>query len=264
MNYRIESLLSARLFLFAQHDQGRLYFLSNITGHISLYAINHGGSVPEPLIPAHIALQNPELIGGYSYFVFPGIGKILVMIDHDGDENYQPMLIPLSGGFPEPAFDNFFVNHRVHLGICDKARNVVYLLAERRDVPLQETYRGDLKTGKLTKIAESAWGMLPIAHNKNHSMVLLEEGYTTGDSALYLVKGNTRKVVYGKPLELRAEGETVPLNGLGSAEFSPSGKGAIVSSAVFEDTYDLSYLRFTRPGELTPVKISGIKHRGDG
>ena len=31
------------------------------------------------------------------------------MIDHDGDENYQPFVIPLEGGFPEPlaaeAFD---------------------------------------------------------------------------------------------------------------------------------------------------------------
>ncbi len=46
MNYRIESLLSARLFLFPQHDQGRLYFLSNITGHISLYVHEFGWFSP--------------------------------------------------------------------------------------------------------------------------------------------------------------------------------------------------------------------------
>ena len=157
MNYRVESLLSARLFLFPQHAEGRIYFLSNLSGHLSLYAMNYGGSMPEPLLPPNIALQNPELIGGYSYYVFPKLKKILVMIDHDGDENYQPMLIPLDGGFPEATFDNYFANYRVHLGPCDKARNIVYFLAERRDAPLQETYRANLKTGELTKLGESPW-----------------------------------------------------------------------------------------------------------
>src|SRR5664279_6223088 len=104
MSPRIESLLSARLFLSPQLVGDRIYFLSNLSGQLSLYCMNYGGSVPEPLLPSHIALQNPELIGGYSFKVFPNIGKILVMIDNNGDENYQPMLIPVNGGFPEPAF----------------------------------------------------------------------------------------------------------------------------------------------------------------
>jgi len=93
----IQSLLSARLFLFPQHEQGRLYFLSNISGRLSLYVMDDGGSIPEPLLPPNIALQNPELIDGYSYCALPKIGKILIMIDRDGDENYQPMVIPLTG-----------------------------------------------------------------------------------------------------------------------------------------------------------------------
>jgi len=60
MNYRVESLLSARLFLFPQHADGRIYFLSNLSGHLSLYAMNYGGSMPEPLLPPNIALQNPD------------------------------------------------------------------------------------------------------------------------------------------------------------------------------------------------------------
>jgi pimeloyl-ACP methyl ester carboxylesterase len=264
MDYQIESLLSARLFLFPQYDQRKLYFLSNFSGHNSLYVMDHSGSVPEPLIPPQIALQNPELIGGFSYFVFPRINKILVMIDNDGDENYQPMLIPMTGGIPKPAFDNYFVNHRVHLGLCDKSKNIVYLFAECRDAPVQETYRGDLKTGKLSKIAESPWGMYPAAYNKDHSMVLLLEGYTTGDSTLYLLKGNKCKVIYGKPLDQRANGESIPLNGLGSAEITSSGKGAIVSSAILDDTYSIGYIRFKKPGELVPVNVQGIKHKGAG
>ena len=97
MSYRVESLLSARLFVVPQYADGRVCFLSNLSGHLSLYAMSFGGSVPEPLLPPHIALQNPELIGGYSFYVFPRIDRVLVMIDRDGDENYQPTLIPLEG-----------------------------------------------------------------------------------------------------------------------------------------------------------------------
>ena len=87
MNYRIEPMLSARLFMFPQHVAGRIYFLSNLSGHLSLYAMDHGGSVPEPLLPPNIALMNPDLVGGGSFNVFPRLGKILVMMDHDGDEH---------------------------------------------------------------------------------------------------------------------------------------------------------------------------------
>jgi dipeptidyl aminopeptidase/acylaminoacyl peptidase len=256
--------MSARLFLFAQHVAGRLYFVSNLSGHLSLYAMEYGGSVPEPLLPPHLALHNPDLVGGYSYCAFPRIGKILVMLDHDGDENYQPMLIPMDGGFPEPSFRDFFAKYRVHLIECDKKKNVVYLAADRRDIALIETYRGDLKTGELVKMAESPWGMYPLAHNRNHSRALLLEQYLTGDDVLFLAKGGATEVLYGTTLSERKEGEPVKLNGLSSGAFAPSGRAALVSSAVFADSFSLGYIRFARPGIISPVKISGIVHKGMG
>ena len=264
MNYRVESLMSARLFVAPQFADERIFFLSNISGHLSLYAMYYGGSVPEPLLPPHIALQNPHLIGGYSFYAFPEINKVLVMIDHDGDENYQPMLIPLDGGFPEPAFDNFFKDYRVHLGECDREKSIVYLVAERRDKPMQETYRGDLKTGKLTKIVESEWGYGVTGYSNGHKRLLLGTGYGVGDSVLYLWNNGEKKVIYGKPLEDRAAGEVVPLNGLGGSVFAPSGKGTIVTSAVFEDTFSLGYIDFKKPGVLKPVKLKGVVHSGVG
>ena len=48
---RIESLLAARLFLAPQLVGDRIYFLSNLSGRLSLYVMDHGGSVPEPLLP---------------------------------------------------------------------------------------------------------------------------------------------------------------------------------------------------------------------
>ncbi len=264
MSYRVESLMSARLFMFPQHVAGRIYFVSNLSGHLSLYVMSYGGSVPEPLLPPNLALQNPELVGGYSYCVYPRLDKILVAIDHDGDENYQPMLIPVDGGYPEPAFENYFANYRVHLGPCDIQRNMVYLGAERRDAPVFETYRGDLKTGKLTKLAESQYGYFPAGHNRNHKQALLVESYTAGDNVLYLHTVDGLKLLYGKPLTDRTQGEEVPLTGITSAEFAPSGKGIVVCSAVFEDTYSLGYIKLTKPGSMKPIKIKGLEHKGVG
>lgn len=261
---RIESLLSARLFVFPQLVGDRIFFLSNLSGHLSLYAMNYGGSVPEPLLPPHIALQNPELIGGNSYYVFPNLGKILVMLDQNGDENYQPMLIPIDGGFPEPAFDNKLKDHRVHLTLCDIETDLVYFSAERRDKAVSEAYRGDLAGNKLTKLAESEWGAFPSAHNADHSKVLLGDGYTVGDSVLYLLEGKKKTVLYGKPIEKRKAGEQVPLTGIGATDFTASGEGVLLTSSVFEDTYSLGYIALAEPGVLKPVKVKGIQHEGVG
>ena len=98
----------------------------------------------------NLALQNPHLIGGLSFYVFAQAGKILVMLDHDGDENYVPMYIPLGGGFPEPAFGGQLAANRVHgirAAVIDDAADAalarahndlnVLSLAARRVVPAE-------------------------------------------------------------------------------------------------------------------------------
>ena len=264
MSQRIESLLSARLFLFPQLVGDSIYFLSNLSGQLSLYCMSYGGSVPEPLLPSNIALQNPDLIGGFSFKVFPNLGKILVMIDNNGDENYQPMLISMNGGFPEPAFDNFFQHHRVHLTLCDNESDIVYFSAERRDVPLSEAYRGDLASNKLTRLTESKWGAYPTAHSADHSKVLIMDTYTVGDNVLYLVEGIKKSILFGKPQYKRKSTEKVQLNGIGSAAFLEDGSGVLVISSIFEDTYSIGYINFEQPGTMQSVQVKGIQHSGAG
>jgi len=261
---RIESLLSARLHLSPQIAGDRIYFISNLSGRLNLYAMYYGGSVPEPLLPSNIALQNPELIGGFSYFVFPLLDKILVMLDHDGDENYQPVLIPIEGGFPELAFDNFFEKFRVHLTECDIDKNIVYFNAERRDKGIQEAYRGNLLTNKVEKLMESEWGAWPVGPNQDHAQVFTVDSYTTGDSVLHLLVGDKKKVLLGKPIDQRAADEVVPPNGLGSVDWTPDGMGVLVTSAVFDDHYSIGLLDPSKPGEITPVGLEGIVHTGSG
>ena len=262
---RIESLLSARLFLRPRLVGGRLYFLSNLSGRLSLYAMDEGGSIPEPLLPADIALQNPMLLGGEPYAVFPALGKILVMIDRDGDENYQPMLIPLDGGFPEPAFGDAFDGWRVHMPKYDAERNVVYLNAESRSESLHVAWRGRLDAGSLEKLGESKWEAWIDGVNADHTKAILLDRYTMGDHVLYLWReGEGVSLLYGKPLEERTEGEKVPLNAIFDCHFTAGDRGLLFITALYEDTYGLGYLDLEDPREVKPVEISGTVHKGVG
>ena len=264
--FRIESLLSARLFLSPQLVGQRLYFLSNLSGHLSLYAMNFGGSVPEPLLPSNIALQNPELIGGHSFQVFLKLGIILVMIDRDGDENYQPMLVPLEGGFPEPAFGSQLDNTRVHLGHIDVEAGKVYMAVESRVEEKVSTMVGDLATGKLTVMSEGQWESFPLDVAPNHQTVLLGEGYTMGDSVIFRWNPGQveRQVLLGVPIEQRQPDQPVAPNGVVDAKFTADGAGILLLCALYEDTYSPAYLDLQHPGEVQPVKLEGAVHQGVG
>ena len=266
MKYRIESLLAARQFLVPQIVGSRIYFISNLSGHMSLYAMDHGGSVPEPLLPPHIALQNPHLMNGNSFFVFPDLGKILVMIDQDGDENYQPKFIPIDGGFPEDPFDDFFKDYRVHVGDCDIENNLAFFFAESRKEPMNVTFKANLKSLKIDQIAESVYGLYPDAKTKDYSKLILVEGYSPGDHVVYQwEKGrDTLELIYGKPLSERTEGEEVPPNGIGAGHYVRDNQSIFFHTTLFEDTGGLGYLDFSNPDDVKPMQITGLVHSGTG
>jgi pimeloyl-ACP methyl ester carboxylesterase len=264
MTARIESFLSARLHLSPQLAGDRIYFVSNLSGRLSLYVMYYGGSVPEPLLPPHLALQNPDLVDGYLFYVFPQLEKILVMLDHDGDENFQPMLIPINGGFPEPVFEGFLVNHRVHLTHCDIKKNIVYLNAERRDKGVQEAFQGDLRTNKLIKLDESEWGAFPSTPNTSHDRIMIGDGYSAGDVVIWMLENGKKTLLFGKPIELRKQGELVPLSGLGASVWTPSEKSILLICALFDDKYSLGVIDVSIPGEIKPVALKGVKHAGIG
>jgi len=263
---QIESMLSARLFLRPQLVGNRIYFLSNLSGHISLYAMDYGGSVPEPLLPPQIALQNPHLIGGKSFYVFPGMKKILVMIDHDGDENYQPMLIPIDGGFPERAFGDQLSDYRVFLSKCDPDRNIVYLGAESHTQQVVVACQGNLNTGELVKLGESQWGFAALEANANHTKVVLRDDYTIGDNVLYLWERGapSKSLLYGVPLEMRQPDQQVPLNAFFTPSFTKEDTRLLVGTALFSDTLGLGYLDLKDPSEVKSVSIDNLPHKGLG
>jgi len=263
--YRIEALLSARLFLRPARVNDRIYFLSNLSGHNSLYAMDHGGSVPEPLLPPNIVLQNTHLIGGESFAVFKDLGKILVMIDRDGDENYLPMEIPISGGFPQPAFNNFFENTRCHLGKIDAKKNLCIIAAESREEGMVRTYLCRMDSGEVEEIYASPYGGYPGATNEDYSRMVLVEGYMVGDTVAYLwEKGKDIQVLYGKPLEDREEGEEMPLIAFGGGFFTTGEAGLVFANALFRDTYGLGHLPLENPDDVNEVPFAGLAHTGAG
>src|SRR5207245_5261868 len=98
-----ESLLSARLLLAPKIVRDKVFFLSDFSGVLSLYSMDKKGSIPQPLLPGGRALVNPHLMDGHNFYVLPKLGKVLVMMDKLGNENYEPSVIAGGGGNGEPG-----------------------------------------------------------------------------------------------------------------------------------------------------------------
>jgi acetyl esterase/lipase len=263
--YRIESLLSARQFIHPQVVGDRLYFISDLSGRLSLYVMGVRGSVPEPLLPPDIALPNPHhLDHAVAFQVLPKLGQILLMLDRDGDENYQPMFLPIDGGRPEPVFGDRFAGQQVFCAFCDAERLLALFTVDPRTSPIYTTLRADLRTLETVDLGSSMYANVPAGHNADLTTVVLADQYTFGDTALYLWREGEgeRRLLFGKPIDQRAPGELVPPNGTGIAY--PLERGVFCTSALFDDSYGLAYFPYDDSAAIQPVAISGLAHSGAG
>jgi dipeptidyl aminopeptidase/acylaminoacyl peptidase len=262
---RIEALLSARLFVEPQLHDDRITFVSNLSGHLSLYAMDATGGVPEPLLPPQMALQNPELVGGELFHVLRSLGQIVVMIDSDGDENYVPHVVPVDGGFPEPLAPETFAGGRSHLVHVDDETEIAYFAVESRQEPATTAVRVHLATHAAETLWTSRYGGFVAAWTPDHSRVVLTDGYTMGDTVLYDVDdAGARAMLYGTPIEERDPSVEYPLTGFRSAYGTASGSGVLVVTTVFENTGSLAFLELARPDHLDPVTVDGLVHDGVG
>jgi pimeloyl-ACP methyl ester carboxylesterase len=261
---RIESLLAARIFVQPELARDRVYFVSNLSGRLSLYAMDAAGGVPTPLLPPRLALQNPELIGGRLFHIQPDLGLIVVMVDHDGDENYEPHVIPLEGGFPEPLAPDAFRDRRSHLVNVDHATGIAYFAAESRTESMIHALRLDLRSGSVEAIGQSPYGAFPEAWLPDHSRVVLSDEYLAGDVMLYEQNDGRRSVLYGTPLDEREEARDYPPSGIRSLHGTKSGKGVLLVASIYDDAGTPAYLDLARPGELAQVSVDGTVHAGVG
>ncbi|MFX1245605.1 MAG: prolyl oligopeptidase family serine peptidase [Promethearchaeota archaeon] len=264
--FPLESLLSARRLLSPQMVNDRVYFISDLSGMYSLYVMDRQGSFPEPLLPRGLALQNPHLMSGYNFRVIPSLGKILVMVDKDGDENYQPCFIPITGGVPKLVFGDKYAGQQLSCLIYDNKTTMAYFSIDDRKTPDIETIQVHLSSMKVTSLGKSIYGNFPIGHSPKHDIVLLSDLYTANDDVLYLwKKGNKgRSLLYGTPLDKREKGKEYPLLGLGLCSFIRKNKGIIFRTTLHDDKGGIGFLDLSEPSTIHPVKISGIKHKGFG
>jgi dipeptidyl aminopeptidase/acylaminoacyl peptidase len=221
--------------------------------------------VPEPLLPPQIALQNPELVGGRPFHVLAGLGRIVVMIDSDGDEKYIPYTIPLDGGFPEPLSEEAFAGGRSHLAHVDDDAGIAYFAVESIEEASISAVRVDLEAGTAEELWRSPYGAMVAAWTPDHSRVALVDGYTNGDVVVYEVDGSgERRMLHGTAIEERDPETEYPLSGFRAGYGTVSGAGILLTTTLTDDTGTLAYLDLSRPGELDPVTIEGLAHEGAG
>ncbi len=264
-HFPIESLLSARLLLAPKNVGDKVFFLSDFSGVLSLYSMDKKGSIPQPLLPGGQALVNPHLMDGHNFYVLPKLGKILVMMDKLGNENYQPMLIPVEGGIPERGLGDRYQDQKLACVECDVEKNIAYLDRDDRKNPETECLRVDLTTGNVTSLGRSLYGNRCIGVNSDHSKVILGDGYTAGDVVLYHWEEGMkeRKLLYGIPLAERG-GKTVSPSGIDWCNFVDDDKGLLFVSSIFHDDGGLTYLGFDNPSKPVEVQIRGLQHSGVG
>ena len=263
--FPIESLLSARLLLAPRLVGEKAYFLSDFSGVLSLYSMDKNGGIPQPLLPGGLALVNPHLMIGDNFVVLPKLGKVLVMIDKLGDENYQPSFILTEGGFPEPFLGPDYENQQIACVHCDIEKNIAYFYRDDRKHPEQECLRVNLETHEVLSLGRSPYGNFCSGVSPDHSTVILGDGYTAGDNVLYYWKPGMREreLLYGIPIEKR-EGKQVPPSGIGWCSFVNNDKGLVFRSNLFHDTGGLTYLSFDDPSTPVEVPVEGTLHSGAG
>jgi pimeloyl-ACP methyl ester carboxylesterase len=265
MTYRVEHLLSAPLFLAPQLASDRLFFISNLSGRLSLYAMDASGSVPEPLLPPDVALMTPQQVGGESFVALPGLGVVVVMIDNAGDENLQPCVVPIDGGDPRPLFGDRFAGQQVSLVELDQDGKGT-ISVDPRVRPELETYEIDVTTASLTSLGTSRYVNYPAGHTDDRSRYLVLDVYSANDLTLWLWERETgqRRLLYGVPLEQRQEQQHVPPTGFGHGWFVDGDRRVLIETTLFDDLGGLGVLSLEQPEQPEPVEIHGTAHDGGG
>ena len=256
----VESLLSAKLHLSPQVAGDVIYFIANTTGRMSLFSKPLEGSEATQLVPADLALPSPKVMAGEPFAVLPALGKILLTIDRDGDENYQPFFIPIEGGVPEPVWGDRFEGQQVFTFV-DRADHRAVLVISPRTDPRYSSYLADLETLELTSLGESPYGNFPVARDHTYGRLAVIDAYTAGDNVLYLWEAATgeRRLLAGVPLEER-EGE-VPASGFSDGHVRD--EAVLLMTSLFDDTGGLCLVGLDG-GEPVEVPILGTVHEGVG
>ncbi|MCE7737295.1 MAG: prolyl oligopeptidase family serine peptidase [Candidatus Heimdallarchaeota archaeon] len=259
-SFPIESLLSARQLLEPQLSDDLIYFISNMSGMYSLYKMKIDGSIPLPLLPEGLALQNPHLINGQNFDLFPNLNKILVMIDKNGDELYQPCFIPMDGGIPELIFGDQFRGMQVIYFYGDPSNNQIYLGVDTRKEPGYELYTVNLADKVLKSLGKTPYGRFLTGISSDHTKVLHAEGYGPSDVCIYYLDQKTGedKVLIGTPITQRKPGETYAKTGIDTLEFVENDTVVVFGSIFDDDMGAINWKFLTGDDKVNSLEIRDL------
>ncbi len=266
MSYPVETLLSARQLVSPQLAGDYVYFVSDMSGMMSLYRMKKTGSFPERLLPAGLAIQNPHLMAGNLYVVLPKLDKILIMVDQDGNELYQPSFIPLDGGVPKPIFGDKYLGQQITCSHVDEKRNIAYFRRDDRtvkDKALQYAMRVHLETLEEAILGISEHGFMP-SPNEDHSKIFLTERYIAGDFVIALWEEGVDglRTVLGTPLNERDSTKETKLYNTAPVHWIEN--EAIVYTTTFDDLGGIAFMDLKNPEALQEIKVKNLRHRGIG
>ena len=260
----LDSLLSCRICVYPQIYRDRVYFISDISGRFSLYSMPLGGGYPAPMIPVGIALQNPKLMDeGRPYQIVPAIEKIVIMIDSNGDEAYQPFLVPWYGGIPEPLLGDRFIGQTLYLArLCRESEFLYFQLDPKIDEPLQ-ALRVNVRTRQVEYLGSSRYGNFPVAHSADHSLVLLQDFINFDDIIWYRWNSlkQQREIFYGVAFDDRwSDYRHLYLH---DPHILDASHQIFYISSEFEDGYGPCLMDIASK-HSEPINVIGIAHCGQG
>lgn len=264
-SYPIEALMAARQVQRPALNGDKVYFIGNLPGHYCFYEMSKAGGYPIPLIPEHIALQNPHLMNSPSFGLVPKLDMAIIMVDKDGNELYQPMTVQLSaGGIPQPLFGDTYKDMQVTLSHLNPHTNIAFFNIDDRKSPGLELLRVNLETHEVFSLGKDPYGWYLLAVNDNATEGVIAKGYGIGDVVLYHWKeGDEPTLFYGKPLEERVPREEVELPAFGGGYFV-NDDTIITFTRIFSDQYSLAFISPSRPGFIQEVRVEGLEHTGMG
>ena len=170
------------------------------------------------------------------------------MLDHDGDENYEPFLIPIDGGFPSRSRPRRSRTHARTSSTSTSMRGSRTSRSSRATEPMVYARRCDFATGAVETLGQSPYGAFPVAYSSDHSRVVLGDQYLPGDVLLYEPDANGgRAILYGTPLDEREPGREYPAAGLRLGAHHAERARDPTHVGDLDDTGSPGYLDFSRP-----------------